>query len=426
MKKVLVITYYWPPSGGAGVQRWLKNSKYLAELGHEVHVLTLDENSASYPVEDLTLEKEIHPNITVHKTKSFEILQMYSKLFGKKNLPHGGFANVETKSLKSRLMRFIRGNFFLPDPRKGWNKFAIKKAKEVVHKFGITNIITTSPPHSTQLIGLTLKKTYKNKVNWIADFRDPWTDIFYYELLNTSKRAHKINLKYERSVLENSDHIITAANQFKELFLEKSVIIDSSKFSVINNGFDPADFGKAIKKDTNEFIITYTGTMSDHYEPQVFFRNVQKVTEQFPRQKIKVQIVGTISENLQKDIVKEIGDKVEFISYVPHEKAVEYMVTSNLLLLITGGNEASIPGKVFEYLAADCPIICIGKGDASSIVENCKAGKGFDRSEGEEILFFLNETVHNHISNSTLTSNKNEINNFSRKEQSKIIANLLK
>jgi len=229
----------------------------------------------------------------------------------------------------------------------------------------------------------------------------------------------------DKNVQENISNLVSIL-ELKELFLEKSVIIDSSKFSVINNGFDPADFGKAIKKDTNEFIITYTGTMSDHYEPQVFFRNVQKVTEQFPRQKIKVQIVGTISENLQKDIVKEIGDKVEFISYVPHEKAVEYMVTSNLLLLITGGNEASIPGKVFEYLAADCPIICIGKGDASSIVENCKAGKGFDRSEGEEILFFLNETVHNHISNSTLTSNKNEINNFSRKEQSKIIANLLK
>lgn len=426
MKKILVVTYYWPPSGGAGVQRWLKNSKYLAELGHEVHVLTLDENSASYPVEDLTLEKEIHPNITVHKTKSFEILQVYSKIFGKKNLPHGGFANVDTKSLKSRFMRFIRGNFFLPDPRKGWNKFAIKKAKEVITEFGIDNVITTSPPHSTQLIGLALKKVFKNKINWIADFRDPWTDIFYYELLNTSKRAHQINLKYERTVLENADHIITAANQFKESFLQKSTAITASKFSVINNGFDPADFDPITKVEKDEFVITYTGTMSDHYEPQVFFNSVKKVIKQFPEQPIKVKIVGTISENLQSDIVQEVGNKVEFIAYVPHEKAVEYMVNSDLLLLITGGNEASIPGKVFEYMAANCPIICIGKGDASNIVEKCNAGKGFDRTENDEILQFLTSTVSNHISNNTLKGNKEVINNYSRKEQSKIIANLLK
>lgn len=426
MKKVLVITYYWPPSGGAGVQRWLKNSKYLAELGHEVHVLTVDEHSASYPVEDLTLEKEIHPNITVHKTKSFEILQVYSKLFGKKNLPHGGFANVETKSLKSRLMRFIRGNFFLPDPRKGWNKFAIKKAKEVIEKFGIDNVITTSPPHSTQLIGLALKRAFENKINWVADFRDPWTDIFYYALLNPSKRAHQINLKYESAVLEKADHVITAANQFKESFLEKSTKISPSKFSVINNGFDPADFDHVVKKDKNEFIITYTGTMSDHYEPQVFFKSVQHVMNHFPQQVIKVQIVGTISENLKTNIVQEIGDSVKFIPYVPHEKAVEYMVNSDLLLLITGGNEASIPGKVFEYMAADCPIICIGKGDASNIVEHCHAGRGFDRSEEQEILNFLTSTVDNYISKSTLKGDESIINNYSRKEQSKIIANLLK
>ena len=179
MNKALIITYYWPPSGGAGIQRWLKFAKYLPEFGWQPVILTVNEQHAVYPLTDNSLEKEVANNITVYRTAATNWFRFYSS--NKAKVPSAGFASNLNNSIKGKISRFIRGNFFIPDPRRGWNKFAFAKACEIIEKENITTIITTSPPHSTQLIGLKLKKKFK-ELKWIADLRDPWTDIYYYDM----------------------------------------------------------------------------------------------------------------------------------------------------------------------------------------------------------------------------------------------------
>jgi hypothetical protein len=178
MKKVLIITYYWPPSGGAGVQRWLKFAKYLPEYGWEPIILTIDPAYAAYPVTDDSLISEIPSTVKVFTTPAVDYFSIYKK--DKSRIPTAGFANSRENTVKDKILRFIRGNFFIPDPRKGWNGFAFKKACEIIETEGIKHVITTSPPHSTQLIGTKIKRKYP-EIKWIADLRDPWTDIYYYD-----------------------------------------------------------------------------------------------------------------------------------------------------------------------------------------------------------------------------------------------------
>jgi len=195
MQKVLIVTYYWPPGSGAGVQRWLKFSKYLPQYGWEPFILTVDPQYAAYPSIDSTLEKEIPVNVKVFRTKATDWFRIYSK--NKSKIPTAGFANNYDNSFKGILFRFLRGNLFIPDPRKGWNRFALRKALEIIEKEGITCIVTTSPPHSTQLIGMKLKRRYPG-IRWIADLRDPWTDIYYYKKFYPAFFPRMIDSAYEK------------------------------------------------------------------------------------------------------------------------------------------------------------------------------------------------------------------------------------
>ncbi len=238
MKKVLIITYYWPPGSGAGVQRWLKFSKYLPAYGWEPVILTIDPGYATYPALDNTLTDEVPPRLKVHKTKATDYFRLYSR--DKKRIPSSGFAIDEGKGLFSWLSKFIRGNFFIPDPRKGWNRYAFMKACELIEKEEIRNVITTSPPHSTQLIGLKLKKKYPD-IKWIADLRDPWTDIYYYDRFHPTALSRMVDLNYEKSVLKSTDAIITVGASLKELFASKIHGL-REKIEVISNGYDAEDF----------------------------------------------------------------------------------------------------------------------------------------------------------------------------------------
>ena len=175
MKKTLIITYYWPPGGGAGVQRWLKMARHLPDFEIEPFILTVDPGYATYPATDNTLENDIPRGLKVFKTKATDYFRILSK--DKKAISSAGFAKEGKNSFREKVARFIRGNIFIPDPRRGWNRFAFGKAVEVIDNNGINTVITTSPPHSTQLIGLKLKKRFP-EIKWIADLRDPWTDIY--------------------------------------------------------------------------------------------------------------------------------------------------------------------------------------------------------------------------------------------------------
>lgn len=428
MEKVLIISYYWPPSGGAGVQRWLKLSKYLALEGVEVHIVTVNPEQASYMQLDASLCEDVHPLVQVHTTRSFEPINYYAKLIGKSNVPTAGFSNKSSIGWKQKIVNSIRSHIFIPDPRRGWNRFAYKKAKEVINAHDIKYVITTSPPHSTQLVGLKLKRKMKDSIKWVADFRDPWTDIYYYNLLCHSFLSHYINKRFETKVIEQSDNIITVGERFKATLLSKTKLITEDKIHVIPNGFDTNDFAKTQVNEPLDsvFTIAYTGTISEHYEPKVFFKALGKLINKHPDSGIQIKLVGVVSEKIKEFILSEIGSAAVFIPPVSHTEAIDYMLRSNALLLITQGEEGTIPGKTFEYLASRRRIICIGTGDAAIAISNCAAGKSFDRSEENEIFHYLEEAFNDFQNKKPFVPNTEVLNQYSREYQAKQVLSIIK
>lgn len=429
MKKVLIISYYWPPSGGAGVQRWVKLVKYLDKYNIEPHVLTVHEDYASYMQIDESLNRDVSPRLNVYKTKSFEPINFYSKLVGRKNVPTAGFSNVNHNSLKQKLANAIRSNLFIPDPRRGWNRYAYKKAVEIIQNKKIELVITTSPPHSTQLIGLKLKRNMN--IRWVSDLRDPWIDIYYYNSLRHSFISKTIDKYLERKVLINADSIITVSKHLKNMLINKYSYVNPQKFHVIPNGFDKQDYLN-IKKNTDnkDFTICYTGTMSDKYNPLSFFNCLEYVNNLHNSAKIKVQIVGEISDSIKQKI-SLTNINVEFISTVPHDKVIEYQKNANLLLLVipeVKQSEGIVTGKLFEYLATGNNIIGIGPplGDAANIIKKCEIGDMFAREDEQGIITFLNKQITNFIEGKNNTANWKEIDNFSRNKQAGFVSEILR
>jgi glycosyltransferase involved in cell wall biosynthesis len=366
--KVLIITYYWPPSGGAGVQRWFKFAKYLPEFGWEPVVLTINPDYAAYPVTDSSLTYELPSGLEVHKTKATDFFALYKK--DKSKIPTAGFASNLDNSFKGKLLRFTRGNFFIPDPRKGWNRFAFVKACELIESSGIEHIVTTSPPHSTQLIGLKLKRKYPH-IKWIADLRDPWTDIYYYDLFYPTFISRAIDRSYEKNVLLKSDAIITVGNNLAKAFIDKQNEI-RDKIHVISNGYDEEDFREPFPGKPERFTITYVGTLSEAYPIENVLKALSGIKQDF-----LLRFAGKIPADIRTDIETILGtEKTEFIPYSPHSEAVRLMKTSSILLLIIPISKQSnviTTGKVFEYIASRKPVLYIGPedGDAAVILRNC-------------------------------------------------------
>ena len=392
MKKVLIITYYWPPSGGAGVQRWMKFAKYLSKMNVETFVLTVDPKFATYPQIDESLLKEIPKSIKVYHAKSFELYSVYKKLSPNKEVPYGGFVNSKKVNFTEKVLRFVRGNFFLPDPRRGWNKFAIKMAKEIIRINNIETIITTSPPHSTQLIGLKLKKQLD--INWVSDFRDPWTDIFYYKQLYPTRIADLINKKLEKKVISNADKIITVSNDFKRLLFSK--VNDSEhKIEVIPNGFDSDDFnGITVDPNKELFFVSHIGTVAKNYDIEGLITAIQHLPGEI-KSKIRIRFIGKVApEIIQLFNQAGLDTNIELIGYVTHSKAIQYMFSSDILLLLTPkelNNEGIVPGKFFEYLASNKPILALvaKHSDVAKIINETKSGVISDSSDFKEIESFL-------------------------------------
>jgi len=424
-----VITYYWPPSGGAGVQRILKFVKYFPKFGIKPYVITVREDKASYPVIDDSLLKDIPQEAEIFRTNTFEPFDMYSKLLGKKSIPTG-FSNESNPSAFQKFSRFVRGNFFIPDARKGWIKFAFDDACKIIEKENISTVITTSPPHSAQLVGLKLKKKY-DFMNWIADLRDPWTDIYYYNEFSHLDIAKNIDLKYERLVLENADAVTTVSKSLKELFATKSEKINKEKIYVIANGFDEDDFRVKEGLTTDEFIITYTGTLAENYNPTVFFEALKKTTEKFPEIKFKLRFIGNFAMSLIAEIKKlSLREILDLIPTVNHEKSVQYLLQSTILFLVIPkieNDKGILTGKLFEYLAAKKPIVCIGPsdGDAAEIINECNAGKTFERNAESNIANYLEQLVIDWKVKKDLDLKNDYYKKYSRFSQAKELSDIL-
>ena len=386
MKKVLVITYYWPPSGGAGVQRWVKFIKYFKNQNIDPYIISVDPDFASYPVIDKSLINDIPENTNVYLTKTNEPYSIYKKI-NNNQTPYAGFANEGRPNFLQKIARFVRGNFFIPDSRKGWNDFAYKKAVKVLEKENIDTVITTSPPHSTQLIGLKLKETLN--IKWIADLRDPWTDIYYYKSMLHTKWAKRKDLNYEKAVIEKSDKIVVVSDSIKQLLINKSNLIQESKIHVIPNGFDEEDFSVSSTNKNNKFLLSYVGTITKDYP-------LDSIKKSSTNLNINLEFTGK-ADHPTKHLLNEIAG---FNNHVKHKESINLLLASDMLLLVIpkiANNKGILTGKLFEYLGARKPILCIGPtdGDAAIIIKECKAGKTFDYSDENGIYEFIETCMSN-------------------------------
>lgn len=417
MKNVLIISYYWPPSGGPGVQRWLKMVKFLKLHDICPIVLTVSPSSATYPIIDNSLSEEVPADLKVYRTNSFEPLKIFAKLFGSEKIPYSGFANVETKSFFSKITRWIRGNFFIPDARKGWNKYAIYMANKLIVEKEIACIITSGPPHSTHLIGIKLKEVHG--VEWIADFRDPWTDIYYYDQLLLSKRSRLKNSVYEKEVLNKADKVLAVCESNARLL--KSKMNDKSKLSIIPNGYDKSDF-PTIQKTKNEvFRIGYIGTLAELYDPTPILKVLLNLN--FP---IKLIIAGKISPQIENFINNtDLSELTDYLGYLDHQEALKVTRECDLLLHIlpvAKGTNMGTSGKLFEYLGSEVPILNIGPemSDSAMIIEECGAGKTFNRENIKEIKQFVNAVFEGEFESS------GNIIMYSRRELTRKLASIIR
>lgn len=419
MKKVLIITYYWPPSGGSGVQRWLKYVKYLRRFGIEPIVLTVDPLDAVYPNIDHSFKKEIPEDIEIHYARANSPLTLYKKI-RKKPVPKSGFAGEKQPNIIDSFFRFIRGNFYIPDARKGWNKAAYNTAKEIIIKNKIDTIITSSPPHSTQLIGKKLKQHLK--VKWICDLRDPWTEIFYNRDLYQTSLAKRIDKKYEKNCLESANQLIVVSHAISNQYVGKYPKI-ASKMNIIPNGYDPADFKNVKATNTDKKYISYIGSLGGDYPVKKIIKAFKNLSKDQPLWNLR--FVGNISESTKISVKKnELESSVDFIPYRPHHEAIELMVCSDILLLIIPElkeNEGILTGKLFEYIASGTPIILIGppNGDAAVILSEFKNVKIIDYSEDIDLSQIIQDIVLKESDPSIFIK-------YSRVEQAKKIAELIK
>ncbi|MGZ3901061.1 MAG: glycosyl transferase family 1, partial [Bacteroidia bacterium] len=380
MKKVLILTYYWPPGGGAGVQRWLKFVKYLREFGWEPVVYTA--LNGEMPVMDYSLQKDIPKNLTVLKTEIWEPYSIYKKFIGRKKNDkiNASFLSENKKTgLAEKISVWIRGNYFIPDARKFWIKPSIEYLTTYVQKYGIKHIISSGPPHSMHMIALGVKKNLP-EVKWIADFRDPWTNIDFYEKLMLGKRADKKHHEMELNVLQNADRIVsvgqTMSDEFHEMFL-KAGGTATNKFKVITNGYDEDDVVKKenIIKD-QKFSIAHIGTLVKDRNPEVLWKVLSKLVKENSafEKELEIKLVGKVDIFVKERIAFYCLNKyVNKIEYLPHDEVIAEQQRSKVLLLLVNNTKNAkgiLTGKFFEYMASKVPVLAIGpvNGDLAKII----------------------------------------------------------
>ena len=390
-KKVLIVTYYWPPSGGSGVQRWMYFAKYLKQLGWEPIVVTVDEKKASYAVLDTSLNQEVD-NIRVHKTNTREPLQWYSLLTSGsryKGIPQG---EVNRTTVFRKLAAYIRGNFFVPDARKGWVSFALKASRKIIIEEKITHVITTGPPHSTHLVGLQLQQEFD--LNWLVDFRDPWSDLFYNKELYRSHSTIKKDLYLETQVLQAANGVLTTIGG--KLHEDLKLKAPLQNLYALPNGYD-AELMQLVQvqQPQDVFHVVYTGLLTHNQPYNAVLKALNSISTLLP---IRLSLAGTISAAIRSEI-QTAYPQIELVyhGYLSHKDAIGLMKRAHLLLnfIFLGAQTQMISGKLLEYIATEIPILSIGNPDseAGSFLKQGTAATMLDENDTNAILDFIQIAV---------------------------------
>lgn len=419
--KVLIVTYYWPPSGGSGVQRWLKFVKYLQDFGVEPVVFTVD--NPKYPILDTSLANEIPKNITILKQPIWEPNNILS-FFKKNNAQQSaGFLNPNP-TFFGKIMQYIRANYFIPDARKFWIQPSVKYLKKYLSEHKIDAIITSGPPHSLHLIGLELKKELN--IKWISDFRDPWTEIDYFEQLPLTKKSIQLHQKLEQEVIENSDAVLVIGKTMKENF---------DKFSkniyVVTNGFDNDSTATLTELD-KKFTITHVGLMNADRNPILFWKAILEICKENAdfATDYQVQFVGKIALEVRNSLEEYQIKNILDIGYVSHQEVTMYQQKTQVLLLSVNNVKSAkgiITGKIFEYLQAKRPILAIGpiNGDLAEILQETNSGKIVDFNDVENLKKEILQ-MYSSFRSGKLESNSTNIEQYHRRNLTQKLAEIIK
>ena len=429
-EKILLLNYYWPPCGGSAVQRWLDISNYLDPAQIQTFVVTIDENVATFPSIDYSLEKRIAPSTRVFKTDTSELFYLYKKFVGKGNVPVAGMADEPNPGLLQKAGRFARGNFFLPDPRIGWNKHALKKAIEVIREEGIKLVFTAGPPQSTHLIGLALKKEFPD-LKWIADFHDYWTDISHLTKFYRTAIAHFFDKRLERKVLLKADRVMTHCQSSRRILSQKLPAQEKDKIFVHTMGYREDMFTNRSKKIQQKFTITYTGVITEMYEPTVFFEAFQAALLLNPGIEVEIVFIGSLYPGLA-EIAERLHLNFEYRGYLPHTEAIAAMQESSALLLINPRSKDEkniVPGKLYEYLASFKPIISISSvgSENEEIIEKCKAGANFDWGDKESLVAYIDTLMKAWLKAGNVDLSENDtVGLYGRQYETQLLARKIK
>ena len=427
MKKVLIITYYWIPSGGAGVQRWLKFTKYLRDFGWEPIIYTPE--NPEFPSVDNSFEKDIPSDIQVIKTPIWEPYSIYRNLTGKKNQAiNAGFISENKKQgWKDKLSIWIRGNFLIPDPRRFWIKPSVRFLTNYLNQNPVDAIITTGPPHSMHLIGLGLKKNFP-ELTWVADFRDPWTNIDFYKDLNLSRISDKIHHYFERKVVQCADSVVVVSNGMKAEY----ELMNPKKIQVISNGYDESDVQKVRVELDTKFSISHIGTLNGARNPKTVWKVLSDICAENTGFKadLQIQLVGKVDFSVLENIKNAgLNDNLLKIDYLSHSEAIAKQQSSQILMLLinnSGNAKGILTGKFYEYLAAKRPILAIGPtdGDAADVLNQTGAGKMLDFEDYKT----TKEAILNYYSRfkaGTLKIESTSVERFSRRSLTSELAALM-
>lgn len=431
MKKVLIVTYYWPPAGGGGVQRWLKFAKYLPQYNIQPVVAIPD--NPEYPITDKSLEKDVSADIELIKIPIWEPYKLF-KLFTSKNpnekVNAGLLNSKKKKSTFESFSMWLRGNVLIPDARVFWVRPAVRKIIRYLKTNHVDAIITTGPPHSVHLIGLRIKK--RTGIKWLADFRDPWSEIDYLQEFNPSRFAMLTHKRLERKVLSKSDQVITVSNNWAEDLKRLGAPI----VSVITNGYDNDDFkGFNYNYKSDQFVFLYSGMLHEYRNPSFLWNILNKLCETNKdfANKFHLKFYGTIDPGVfkQLDNLPYIANSYSFGGYINHNELLKEYEKASVLLLIQNDTKNAlghIPGKVFEYIATGKKILGVGNpnGDIAKILVELQLGEMIHSESKEDDVssFILNCLNSKENNNPNIKQNSNVIS-YSRSELTRKLSDII-
>ncbi len=427
MKKVLVITYYWPPAGGPGVQRVLKFVKYLPQFGWQPLVLTV--RKGAYPAVDPSLTKDIPKECIVHQTASYEPTLLYKKFVGMAEdqpIPNA-VVTEENQNWKKKLAAKIRLNLFIPDAKITWWASAVNTGRKILRAHQPALIFSSSPPPTVHLIAKTLQR--ESGLPWVTDFRDPWTDMYYYDKVQKSSWAARLDKQLEAGVLQKSDRIITVSSQLKHLLGNK--IGSAKRIQIVPNGFDEEDMAAITESQPFEkFTLAYAGKLNSQQNPENLWRALQRLMRAKPgfSERFRLLFMGQFSADVEQSIKKHgLDSVVHYTGYLAHDQVLRNLSKSHALLLVVPqakDNKGILTGKVFEYLGIRRFILAIGPkdGDLAAILRQTASGSVYDFNDRPQP--FIEKLYDQWAETQQALRTSGDISAYSRQAQTAELASL--